>query len=397
MTSRRHIRLLVGLSMLAIAAQASADDAPFRFRAVSDPHAGTNQGTAVNGINLLGVVAGNYGDTNNVYHAMVSLPTYPTATYFTIDGPGSAPLTNAWGINLEGTTTGYYVDANGVYHAFVSQPPYTTVTAIDAPGACSSGAICANSGTEAFSINLEGTIAGYYVDTNGVAHGFVSHPPYTDFRVIDAPGACSAGPACANLGTAIQQNSLNDFGAITGSYFDANGIAHGFVSRPPYTVFVTVDVPGACSSGSKCHGAGTGATSINFEGQITGVEVDASGLAHHGFESDPPYTTFRTFDAPSACSQSVPICAGQGTTPQNIDWDGTIIGYFSDSNGVVHGFITRRPFTHVTTFDDPNACSSGPACSGAGTFPYASNGFGGIAGTAVDSAGTNHGFIAQPN
>jgi hypothetical protein len=391
------IRLLSTIAMLAIAVQVSAGNGVIKFRVVSDPRAGNSQGTAVNDINLFGVVVGNYGDANNVYHAMVSTPPYSKSGFITIDGPGSPQLTSAWGINFEGTITGFYVDVDGVYHGFVAAPPYVAVAAIDAPSACSAGAVCANLGTQAFSINLEGTIAGYYVDVNGVAHGFVSDRPYTNFKVIDPPGACSTGPACAYLGTAVQWNSLNDFGAITGVYYDVNAIAHGFVSQPPYTAFKTFDVPGACSSGPTCYGAGTQPSSINLEGTITGLEVDASGISHHGFVSDPPYTRFRTFDAPGACSQDVAGCTGLGTAPQSIDIDGTVTGYFADGNVVHHGFVSHPPYTSFTTFDDPGACSSGSACGGAGTFPYANDPVGGIAGTAIDSVGVNHGFVGQQN
>jgi hypothetical protein len=397
MNSLKCIRPFAAIAMLAVAAQALADNDAIRLQGVSDPHAATSQGTAVNGINLFGVVVGNYGDANNVYHAMVATPPYSKSSFITIDGPGSPQLTNAWGINFEGSTTGFYVDTDGVFHGFVAHPPYSTVQAIDVPGACSSGAACANLGTQALSINLEGTIAGYYLDANGVAHGFVSERPYTNFKAINPPGACSTGPACANLGTAVQWNSLNDFGAITGVYYDVNGVAHGFVSHPPYSTFKTFDVPGACSLGPTCYGAGTQPSSINLAGTITGLEVDASGISHHGFVSDPPYTRFKIFDAPGACSKDVAACAGLGTAPQSIDVDGTIVGYFADAHAVHHGFVSRRPYTGITAFDDPSACSSGPACGGAGTFPYANDPIGGIAGAAVDSVGASHGFVGHQN
>jgi hypothetical protein len=388
------LRVLSLITLLAMTAQASGGNAAIGFHLVNDPAASKDQGTSVNGINFFGVVTGGYGDANNVYHAMVSSPPYDKSEFVTINGPGAPPLTNAWGINFEGTVTGYYVDAGGVFHGFVSELPYKSVLTLNPPGACSSGASCANLGTEAFSINLLGTIAGYYVDANSVAHGFVSERPYTLFKVIDAPGACSAGLACANLGTAILANSLNDLGTLTGVYYDANGVAHGFVSERPYQKFKSLDVPGACSSGPSCYGVGTQATSINLGGTITGMDTDTSGVSH-GFVSEPPYTQFRTLDAPGACASDVAACAGLGTSPQSIDLIGTVTGFFADSNNVHHGFVAGPPYRDITVFDAPGVCSGGAVCAGAGTAPYANDVAGGIAGTAYNSAGVTSGFVAR--
>jgi hypothetical protein len=128
-------------------------------------------------------------------------------------------------------------------------------------------------------------ITGTYYDAASVGHGFVSYPPYTKstFTSFDAPGACSSDiPACFNLGTVPE--AINGEGVITGYFQDSSGVNHGFVSYPPCgkTNFTTFDAPGACSSGSACYGLGTVVFDINLEGSITGVAVDASG-AYHGF------------------------------------------------------------------------------------------------------------------
>ena len=71
------------------------------------------------------------------------------------------------------------------------------------------------------SINSAGTIAGTYFDNNGVSHGFVR---YSNGSIVpfDAPGAAAAGG-----GTNVFV--MNDSGAIAGYWGDANGNAHGFV------------------------------------------------------------------------------------------------------------------------------------------------------------------------
>src|SRR5207249_12043628 len=70
--------------------------------------------------------------------------------------------------------------------------------------------------------------------------------------------------------------SINQTGAITGSYNDARGVSHGFL-RAPDGAFTTFDAPGAGTG----LGQGTVALSINRNGAITGSYLDATG--NHGF------------------------------------------------------------------------------------------------------------------
>ena len=66
---------------------------------------------------------------------------------------------------------------------------------------------------------------------------------------------------------------INPAGAITGSYFDASGVADSFVRAPNGTFIAPLDVPGS---------PGTFAAVINPAGVITGTYYDASD-AQHGF------------------------------------------------------------------------------------------------------------------
>jgi hypothetical protein len=63
----------------------------------------------------------------------------------------------------------------------------------------------------------------------------------------------------------------------------------------------------------------------------------------------PPPPTFTTIDAPGATSMS-----GYGTSGVSINSAGDIAGYFTDANGVVHGFI-RRSGGSIATIDAPGA------------------------------------------
>ena len=63
---------------------------------------------------------------------------------------------------------------------------------------------------------------------------------------------------------------LNDFGVITGSYFDSSNVQHGFL-RTPDGKFETVDPDGS---------QGTQPESINDVGIIVGYYFDANGVYH---------------------------------------------------------------------------------------------------------------------
>ena len=95
-----------------------------------------------------------------------------------------------------------------------------TFTTFDAPGAGTGNA----QGTFAVSINPAGAITGYYLDVNGVFHGFL-RAPNGSVTTFDAPGA-GAG---ADLRQGTFPKSINPTGAITGYYIDARNLIHGFL------------------------------------------------------------------------------------------------------------------------------------------------------------------------
>jgi hypothetical protein len=102
-------------------------------------------------------------------------------------------------------------------HAFVRFANGKTIT-FDVPGA-GTGQF---QGTLANAANLEGFIAGAFVDTNYVSHGFVRSPGGKNF-VFDAPGEGLQ---------ATTPLSINLWGAVTGTFVDANGVSHGFLRLP---------------------------------------------------------------------------------------------------------------------------------------------------------------------
>ena len=95
----------------------------------------------------------------------------------------------------------------------------------------------------------------------------------------------------------------------------------------------------------------------------------------------------------------------QGAQALAINSGGTIAGFFSDSIGLVHGFL-RTPDGVITVFDAPDAgTQSVPGfvptplgvLGGQGTYATSINKAGAITGLYVDIANVLHGFLRAPD
>jgi hypothetical protein len=272
---------------------------------------GLDQGTVAYSINDLGVIAGQYQDSNYVFHGFVR---YLDGSFKTFDAPGAGTGafqgTLAFNINLEGATAGIYIDGSNVYHGFV-RSPHGEITSFDPPGSTFTYPC------EETCLNLEGAITGFYLDANYTYHGFVREPngKITEFDGLGAGTGNYLGTIAA---------SINLESAITGYVNDSNNVGHGFV-RTPSGEFTTFDVPGAS-------GLGTAAFSINLFGAVTGEFFDANNVMH-GF-SRSARGTFATFSAPDGGTG-----AFQGTRPSTNNLEGAVTGWYVDANGLNHGFV----------------------------------------------------------
>src|SRR5262249_3253852 len=98
-----------------------------------------------------------------------------------VPGPGKQFYTVSLGINPAGTITGWYIDPNGVSHGFLRAKD-GTFTTFDPPGASfpRNGTDYAAFGGEGFSggapINAGGAVTGFYIDGTGATHGFLLSP-----------------------------------------------------------------------------------------------------------------------------------------------------------------------------------------------------------------------------
>jgi hypothetical protein len=91
--------------------------------------------------------------------------------------------------------------------------------------------------------------------------------------------------------------------------------------------FTEFEAPGAT-------GIGTAAFSINVSGAVTGEFFDANNVMHGFFRSADG--AFATFNAPDAGTG-----AFQGTRPSTNNAEGTVAGWYVDENSLNHGFRWR--------------------------------------------------------
>ena len=189
-------------------------------------------------------------------------------------GFGSTPIA----INLEGAIVGYYTDSNFSIRAFLRSRDGKFTTWIG-PDACTGNDSEGCFGSGASNINAFGIVAGGFEDNSGnfVHHGYVRNAE-GKLKTFDAPGAGTGsyqGTGCPGcfLG-------LNQLGAIAGIYIDANSANHGFV-RSPDGKLTTFDAPGAGTASYQGTGCPSDCpVSLNDFGAITGIYVDANFVAH---------------------------------------------------------------------------------------------------------------------
>ena len=174
-------------------------------------------------------------------------------------------------------------------------------------------------------------------------------------------------------------NAINAVGAITGFYFDANFVGHGFLRATDGTI-TSFDAPGADHTPGSFNG--TFSVGLTPNGGIEGVFVDVNGVLHGFVRSTDG--TFTTYDAPGAGTG-----AGQGTLPESNNTPGAITGQFIDGNFVNHAFV-RSNQGIFSTFDVPGMGTG----AGQGTIPVDNNDPGAIVGEAIDGGTVIHGFLA---
>ena len=307
-----------------------------KFKSFQAPGADTTpgnfNGTSPNAINDAGAIAGVYYDVANVAHGFLRSPEGEMTTF---DPPGST-ATIPVAMNLESAIVGYYLDKAGLFGGFLRRADGTFATWKD-PHACNTAntptsPFCGGSG--AFNINAFGVVAGSYADNSGnyVGHGLIRLPGGR-LRGYEIPGAGNGYDQGTNCpGCSV---GLNIFGATAGYYTDSKYLQHVYL-RSFAGQATTFNTPGDASLGANCFSDCS--LGLNDWGAITGVYFDANFVSH-GFLRTPDGKV-RSFDAPGAATVTPQApWYWMGTLPVSINDEGVITGYFIDANNVSHGFL----------------------------------------------------------
>jgi hypothetical protein len=306
-----------------------------KFTSFEAPGADTTpndfNGTNPNAINDAGAIAGVFSDVNSVSHGFLRSPEGRMTTF---DPPGSI-ATIPIALNLESTVVGFYVNETGEFAGFLRRPDGTFATWKD-PNDCNNApptaAFCG--GTAAFNINIFGEVAGAYADNSGndVGHGLIRRPGgrLESYEVPGAGSGSGQGTSCPGCSV-----GLNVFGAAAGYYTDSNSLQHVYLrSFAGHTT--TFNTPGDPTLGTNCFSDCS--LGLNDWGAITGVYFDAGGVSH-GFLRTPDGKV-DSFDAPGAANlPPQPPWFWTGTLPVSINDAGMITGYYIDANNVSHGFL----------------------------------------------------------
>jgi hypothetical protein len=193
--------------------------------------------------------------------------------------PNGGTSAMAFGINDKNMVVGQYVNAAGTATpGFISGLTGLNVTTINAP----SGPNTVN----AQGINNNGLVVGFYVGTDTNDHGF-------KFLASSAVGGVGTGIAIPDpVITPVEPGAtfvfsqilgVNDHDIAVGYYGDSTGSQHGFLLNLSTDKYTFVDNPSAAfDNGVEV----TQITGITNSGEITGFYTDAQGIAH-GFVAVP--------------------------------------------------------------------------------------------------------------
>jgi hypothetical protein len=208
----------------------------------------TGNDTQGRGINNLRHVCGEYLDgSSDTFHGYIL--EHPNFVDFDVTGAfDTIPL----GINNAGDIVGTVFFGVAPQPAFVNWNSQGRQVTFEVPDATV---------TFAYQVNTFHQIIGYYIDANGVTHGFTRDSAGNLTFPIDVPGA---------TGTILFGNNDLDWGV--GRYTDAAGITHGLYFITPDDI-LTFDAPYPGATFTSLNG-------VNVHGQVCGYYIDTTGISH---------------------------------------------------------------------------------------------------------------------
>ena len=123
--------------------------------------------------------------------------------------PAAVGGAQATGVNNSGQICGFYVDSQGVNHGFLLN--FGLFLTLDVPNSIF---------TQALGLNNKGQVVGDYMDSSGATHGFV-WTMAGGFQTVDNPN---------DIGTTVV-NGINDKGVLVG-FYGTSPTNSGFVAFP---------------------------------------------------------------------------------------------------------------------------------------------------------------------
>jgi hypothetical protein len=306
---RRRAGIAAAASVLGLAAvagpAAAASTTPdasgnFAFQTVSDQADPTfNQ---LLGINDSGTIAGYFGSgqaghPNKGYR-------YSNGSFHTENYPGSAQ-TQVTGLNNSHVTVGFWADAAGDNFGFYSIGGSRFHTA-DYP----TNNAAKPSNDQLLGVNDDDTAVGFYADKGGMNHGYSYNIRTHHYRQIMVQGD-----------TNVTAAAINNLGSVAGFATNGNGVTEGFVKLPSGRV-VHLNVPGATT---------TQALGINDGDEVVGDYTVGTGssAATTGFIWAPGFG-FEIVNDPNGVG---------ATTINGVNDLGTLVGFYTDSNGNTDGLV----------------------------------------------------------
>lgn len=217
----------------------------------------------------------------------------------------------------------------------------------DEPLACSETAVFSvpeSDFTVPRGINIKNEITGYYYDASRVLHGFVRDSKRR-IATFDPPGSIETTP-----------QSLNNGREATGWFRTSDGISHGFVRHADETI-TAFDVSAPDSTFPQA---------INDDGTIAGTHNGGGFLR----AADGSVTLFNPSNS-------------RGIFNIAINGDGVTAGSHLGNDGITHGFVRYVDGT-VVSFDVEGSTSTSVSGINSG---------GSLSGYHKDSNGESHGFM----
>jgi probable HAF family extracellular repeat protein len=273
--------LIVVLTIGLVAAAADAQKIAFKYKTIDVAGA---QSTAIFAINNRGAMVGSYMDSSGVRHGFL----LSKGKVINIDHPNGMN-TYCFGINNAGAIVGYYTTSSFSAQGFLY-----------AKGKFKNLGPAGSTSSQAIGINSNGDINGNFGDSKG-SHGFLlKGGKYTTLDVPNSMGTLGGG--------------INDADVMTEEWIDSGfNVESSLYKNRKYT---TINIPGETDSY---------VSGINNLGDIVysweSAEDYGGALRHNG--------RIYMFRDPK----------GDRTFGYGINDHNTIVGAYTDSNGVSNGFL----------------------------------------------------------